>query len=494
MAQLVAHLHGMERVRGSNPLSSTSRDFRVIWNPFFHAKMAEFQRFQGVALNKRRTSTYANVQRIGTRGGTRNGHPSRDTGGMGTKFGSVIHRADRGTFRAKYTYHGEVITKTFKDRLSAEAWLHGEKSRVEADKAGITKWSSPAERKRQETAIERRRVLFCDYVTNEFAPTWLEYAADGSRLAAGSQRKHREYLNHLTHAFFWKYPLTGISTEDINRWLADLENFGGATPRKKTFQLLKAVYAKAVAEGAVGKSPVTMKAPAVPKSRQAQIPPATAEELQTIYANMPKTTRISVWLGAILDLRIGEVVSLQVQDWNSKTQTLRVCHSADENGGLKETKTATSNTTQPVPPQLGKLISEACNGKKPTDFIVTCSDGTHITPNQLRDHFNEAKTKAGRPDLHFHTLRATSITAAVATGASLKDTMQYGRHADAQTSIERYQRASGSERMREIANGIESTLMGHEPTREELEEEIRQTKRHLAKLEAQLDALNYQNR
>ena len=408
---------------------------------------------------------------------------------MGTKFGSVIHRADRGTFRAKYTYHGEVITKTFKDRLSAEAWLNGERSRVEADKAGITKWTSPTDRKRHEDAVKRRRTLFCDYVMDEFAPTWLNYATDGSELASGSKRKHREYLQHLTHSFFWKYPLTSITTEDINRWLADLDNFGGATPRKKTFQLLKAVYSKAVAEGAVAKSPVTMKAPAVPKSRQAQIPPATAEELQTIYANMPSTTRISVWLGAILDLRIGEVVSLQVQDWNPKTQTLRVCHSADVNGQLKSTKTATSNTTQPVPPQLGKLIDKACEDKRPTDFIVTCADGTHITPNRLRDHFNEAKTKARRPDLHFHTLRATSITAAVATGASLKDTMQWGRHADAATSVERYQRASGTERMREIANGIEDTLMGHEPTREELEAEIQKTKERLADLERQLDAL-----
>ena len=414
---------------------------------------------------------------------------------MRTKFGSVVYRADRKSYRAKYTYRGEIITKTFKDRLSAEAWLSGERSRVEASEAGIQQWTSPTERKRQETAIERRRVLFCDYFMDEFAPTWLNYSSDGSELAAGSKRKHREYLAHLSHAFFWKYPLTGITTEDINRWLADLDNFnGGATPRKKTFQLLKSIYAKAVAEGAIGKSPVTMKAPAVPKSRQAQIPPATAEELQIIYANMPKTTRIAVWLGAILDLRIGEVVSLQVQDWNPKTQTLRVCHSADEGGGLKATKTSSSNTTQPVPPQLGNLISEACNGKQPTDFIVTCADGSHITPNRLRDHFNTAKVKAGRPDLHFHTLRATSITAAVNTGASLKDTMVWGRHADAQTSIERYQRASGTERMREIANGIEDTLMGHEPTKEELEEEIRQTKRHLADLEAKLDALNHQNK
>ncbi len=452
--------------------------------------------FKAYDANKECTEKYANVNEMGTRRGTRNGHPSRHSGTMHTKFGSVVYRADRNSFRAKYKYNGDVITRTFKDRLAAEAWLNGERSRVEADKAGITKWTSPTERKRQETAIERRRVLFCDYVMDEFAPTWLNYAADGSELASGSKRKHREYLTHLSQAFFWKYPLTGITQEDINRWLSDLGNFnGGATPRKKTFQLLKSIYAKAVAEGAVAKSPVTMKAPAVPKSRQAQIPPATGEELQTIYAAMPTTTRISVWLGAILDLRIGEVVSLQVQDWNPKTQTLRVCHSADEHGHLKATKTATSNTTQPVPPQLGKLISEACEGKRPTDFIVTCSDGTHITPNRLRDHFNTAKVKAGRPDLHFHTLRATSITAAVATGASLKDTMQWGRHADAATSIERYQRASGSERMREIANGIESTLMGHEATEEELEEAIDETEKRLAQLKAELAALRrHQNR
>ena len=449
--------------------------------------------FKAYGANRECTETYANVNISGTHRGTRIGYPKIDTGVMRTgkkPFGSVIHRADRNSYRAKYTYKGEIITKTFKDERSAQAWLSAEKALVEADKAGITKWSSPTERKRQEEALKRRRTLFCDYVLDEFATTWLNYAADGSELAAGSKRKHREYLSHLSHAFFWKYPLTGITTEDINRWLADLDNFnGGATPRKKTFQLLKSICAKAVAEGAVDKSPVSMKAPAVPKSRQAQIPPATPEELQTIYANMPKTTRIAVWLGAILDLRIGEVVSLQVQDWNPKTQTLHVCHSADENGGLKATKTATSNTTQPVPPQLAKLISSACEGKKPADFIVTCADGSHITPNRLRDHFNDAKAKAGRPDLHFHTLRATSITAAVATGASLKDTMAWGRHADAQTSIERYQRASGSERMREIANGIEDTLMPHTPTVEELEEEIADIEKRLASLKSQRDAL-----
>lgn len=72
--------------------------------------------------------------------------------------------------------------------------------------------------------------------------------------------------------------------------------------------------------------------------------------------------------------------------------------------------------------------------------------------------------------------------------------MTWGRHADAQTSIERYQRASGTERMREIASGIESNLMPHEPTVEELEEAIDETEKRLASLKSQLAVLLHQNR
>lgn len=72
--------------------------------------------------------------------------------------------------------------------------------------------------------------------------------------------------------------------------------------------------------------------------------------------------------------------------------------------------------------------------------------------------------------------------------------MRWGRHADAATSIERYQRASGTERMREIANSIEENLMGHEPTEKELEEAIDTTKKRLAELETQLDAVRHQNK
>lgn len=62
-------------------------------------------------------------------------------------FGSVIERKDRkNSFRAKYTYRGQTVTKTFPDRLSAQAWLNSEKGLIEADKVGITKCGLPQAR------------------------------------------------------------------------------------------------------------------------------------------------------------------------------------------------------------------------------------------------------------------------------------------------------------------------------------------------------------
>ena len=57
MAQLVAHLHGMERVRGSNPLSSTNRVFRGIWKPFFSCEKG------GIPTISRHTAQTENVRK-----------------------------------------------------------------------------------------------------------------------------------------------------------------------------------------------------------------------------------------------------------------------------------------------------------------------------------------------------------------------------------------------------------------------------------------------
>jgi integrase len=111
-----------------------------------------------------------------------------------------------------------------------------------------------------------------------------------------------------------------------------------------------------------------------------------------------------------------------------------------------------------------------------------------LNPNTLRGQFEKARETAGRPDLHFHTLRATAITTAVQEGGSPKDVQEYGRHADAEVSLERYQRSSKDKR-KNLANKVADALLPLND-RASLLNRKAQIENEIAKLQEELALLN----
>lgn len=412
----------------------------------------------------------------------------------GTKpFGSVIHRPDRNSYRAKYTHHGEIITKTFKDERSAQAWLNAEKALVEADRAGIRRWTSPADRKREETAVERHRVLFCDYVENSFLPTWLEFKSDGGRAEKSTIYQRQEHLKRIRKAEFWTAPIQSITTADIERWKNTIVE---PWARYHVFKTSKKIFVQAQREGVIDTNPFDgVKSPSRPKSAQARIPVARENELEVIYKAMPEYSRIAVYLGAVLGLRISEICVLRVGDVDIKNQTVAIRHSRDSvTGGLKCTKTAASNATIHMGEAMTNMLKAQIDGKAPADYVISARRAETIAPQTLREQLQAAREAAGRPDLHFHTMRKTAITTAVQAGATPADTKKFGRHDDYETSLTFYQMADDERRLAEISDGVEARLMPHTPTVEELEAEIADIEKRLAKLKAQRDALLHQNK
>lgn len=408
-------------------------------------------------------------------------------------FGSVIHRADRNSYRAKYTHKGQVITKTFKDERSAQAWLNAEKALVEADKAGIRRWTSPADRKRQETAVERRRVLFCDYVENSFLPTWLEYKTDGGKAEASTIYQRQEHLKKIREAEFWNAPIQSITSADIERWKNTIVE---PWARYHVFKTAKKIFVQALREGVIDVNPFdSVKSPSRPKSTQARIPVARENELEVIYNAMPEYSRIAVYLGAVLGLRISEICALRVGDIDLRNQTVSVRHSRDSiTGGLKGTKTAASNATIHMGSSMARMLEEQIHGKPADAYVISARRAETIAPQTLRKQLQAAREAAGRPDLHFHTMRKTAITTAVQAGATPADTKKFGRHDDYETSLTFYQMADDERRLAEISDGVEARLMPHETTVEELEAEIADMEKRLASLKSQRDALIHQNR
>lgn len=379
------------------------------------------------------------------------------------------------------------MQRVFSDKLTAQGWLAKEKQLVEADKAGLDTWTHPSEREAEQRAKnERANIVFKDYAI-EYVENWRR--KDGRPFEEATKRKHREYLAYLLKADFVNKAVASITEADIHKWL---ESPMPPHPRLRTFQLLKDVMKKAQQNGLIEKSPVTMCNPKLPKSKQAQIPVATWQELEAIYNGMPEYCRIAVYLGACFDLRINEVCALQVKDFDLRHKVLHVRHSVGKGEGdkgyrrLKDTKTASSTADLNIPDALIPMIKKQIN-KRDGDSMLIASpvSGGIMSDPALRRLFNRAAANAGRSDLHFHTLRATAIDAAMHQGATLRETMALGRHDDEKTSVERYQRAS-SERLRELSNSVAAALLPQHRTRGDVERELARTRERLAQLEAEL--------
>ncbi len=348
-------------------------------------------------------------------------------------------------------------------------------------------WTHPSERDAARKAEqEKRRLVFRDYAT-EFVEQWRR--KDGRPFEEATKRKNNEYLRHLLQAPFAGKTLTNVTEADIHTWLATPME---PTPRLRAFQLLKRIMLKAQQTGLIDRSPVTMSAPKLPKSKQAQIPVATQEQLEAIYQAMPRYCRIAVYLGACFDLRINEVCALQVRDFDLPRRQLHVRHSVGKGEGdkglrrLKDTKTAASNAILPIPEGIVSMLEEQIGDRGPDAMLIASpKTGGIMTDPALRRLFNRAAAEAGRPDLHFHTLRATAVDAATHQGATLRETMALGRHDDERTSVERYQRAS-TDRLRELSNKVADSLLPRRRTRADVERDIATARKRLQELEAEL--------
>ncbi len=171
---------------------------------------------------------------------------------------------------------------------------------------------------------------------------------------------------------------------------------------------------------------------------------------------MPPEYRKSVYLAVFSDgLRIGEVCALQRGDIDFEHRILhirrgRLTEDPDSKVGPPKTATSVRDHTQPV------------------------------HPNTIRIHFDQARRKAGRPDLRFHDLRHSALTWLAAEGATLKELMESAGHSDVSAAI-RYQHAVDARR-ETLAEKMGEKLLADD-TPETVMARIRDIDRRIAELE-----------
>ena len=297
-------------------------------------------------------------------------------------------------YRAKYTYKKQTVYRRFQDKLSAQSWLAQEHALVEAARQGIQTWTHPTEREQAQAERGARSITVGDWL-DQWGEKFIKETTTGVPTSAGTQRTRHVYLAHLHRAPFIDKPLRMLTAADVERWIADFD--AGPIPRKKCFQTLKKALADDAAQGYIDKSPIENRpAPALPPSRQAEIPPLTPAELATIAAHMPAGYEVTVWLAACCGLRINEVCALQADDFDLSHQLLHVRHSLDAaTRELKAPKTTASEATLPIPVELVPMLQELVTAH-PTGPVFPAPHGGFLRHQSLRLWFKQGQTIRGQ--------------------------------------------------------------------------------------------------
>lgn len=368
----------------------------------------------------------------------------------------------------------------------ARGWLGRQKRLIDAEA-----WEPDRVVRRKDLA---ERVTFGEYWEG-----WLNgrRTAKGAPLAAGTRyRLEKDIRLHLL-PYFGPMRLVDVTPRTVDDWLAWLPQDQKAM-RANAVKAAHAIFATAARPGVHGEPPLIPSNPFAGRMsgkyrRDRETPPATPEELKVMHDAMPPRYALTVYIACFVEMRIGEVCALRMDtdvDLDARTMHIRRGRLTVGPDKIGATKTASSVRDEPIPTQLADLIRDFADRYelKSGDWLFPSvkDQSEPLHPNSLRNWFAEARERAGRPDMRFHDLRSTGLTWRAIDGATLKELMEAGGHADPRTAMI-YQHAADGRR-REMADKLGSRLLPDE-TPGVIRTRIADIESRIAELSAERDRL-----
>ncbi|MCB2175598.1 MAG: site-specific integrase [Actinomycetales bacterium] len=336
---------------------------------------------------------------------------------------------------------------TFEAKGDAEAWLAEERRACESPQ-----WVAPKDRA---ALAEARRPV----TVGEYAESWIVRRD----LRPRTRAHYRSMLDRFILPRFADRPLAAVTPREVAEWHHALAQQTGPTYRAHAYSLLRTLYRAAIAEDEAATSPCRV--PGAGQSKRVRkIEPATLAELEALTKAMPERLRAMVLLMAWCALRFGEATELRRKDVDLTNGVLHVRRGVVRVDGERivgETKTEAGRRDVAVPPHLipvlrDHLATHAAWGRD--GLLFPARDGGNLPHSTFLDHFHDAASAAGRPDLTPHMLRHTGAVLAAQTGATLAELMARLGHTTPAAAM-RYQHAAQG-RDAQIAAALSAMVEG----------------------------------
>jgi integrase len=321
---------------------------------------------------------------------------------------SIKKRPD-GKWRARYRDPaGKEHAKHFDRKVDAQGWLDAETAKI------ITgSWVDP---KTAKTTVS-------DWVT-----TWLA----GYNARPRSVAIARVQLHHVVEKFGDRL-LGSIRPSEVKSWMTELGETFAATTVYNIHGRLSQVFADAVHDGLIPRSPVSRRT-SPPRGKQVPYV-ASTEQVWALHDAMPEGMKAAVLLGAFAGLRRGEIIALRVSDVDFMRGVITP---AFQNDG-EPLKTEQSRTPVPIPLALALELNKM-PAKFGTDAIVVNEIGRPVSTTMLNEKFKAAREVVeGLPEgFRLHDLRHYYASLLIASGLDVKTVSTLVRHASPSITLNVY--------------------------------------------------------
>lgn len=263
---------------------------------------------------------------------------------------------------------------------------------------------------------------------------WLaEYLAQINKGKAASTVRNRERYMADINAALGRQPLAKLTPRMCQRWANEL---GGAhSERSKKVQLLRAALDEAVALDYLSRNPARIVKLERQRERRKVAQAWTAEQAaQFLQANEGRAW-VYLWRLALLTgARIGELLALQIDDYDPLRRTLTIqrtqkrSHGTGSRNTVGEPKTPAAFRTIPlgadaveaIEAQLKRreqLVADAGELWDEENWLFPTGLGTFIAYDNARRAFVRDVQRAGVPKIRTHDMRVTFISLALRRGA-----------------------------------------------------------------------------
>ncbi|MGO1592331.1 tyrosine-type recombinase/integrase [Ancrocorticia sp.] len=355
---------------------------------------------------------------------------------------------NNGLYHLRLSYHGKQYSCGMYPTLKL-AKIAMDKYRAEII---LEKFVPPAERRRQ--LKKQREAAVAEKVTvGEWSTVWLESLEDGPHpRSPGTVTSYRSTLNAHILPVLATTALVNVTPELVNQCV-ELAKRSGEGASRNVARTLRAMFNAAVLAGVGGlkESPVKVKVEKAGTGRRADEDIPSLEEAEALADAMPADTRLAVELAVWLQLRVGEVLGLQRQDFKNLDKA-GASELTIERQWLSKSKPPAYGAPKDdsyrkvaIPDVLAEKIhahlkAHVLTAPESPVFPSSRDKTRPMSHNAFASRWNDARAKV-RPGTNFHALRHLGLTLYAQAGATTTETMRRGGHKDIEAA-QRYQHSS----------------------------------------------------